>query len=415
MRSAQFIHQKITEYALIAMALAVPPVSIVANRAIVPVCAIIALTVLFSIGPKQLWNKIVGLNRVLIASALVFLVVLAISTLWTADPERGLVTVAKVLGTFTMATILILATSTVDIHIAKRVTWAIIVSTLAVMAYLGIDFVSGGYFSLELFNKGGQKYYGYFWYKSSAALLALCIWIVVLMVWRAGRAWLGFLLIAAYGALAYALGANSVTVAVIGGAICALVFCMLGRHRAWITFVAISVLIVCQPLIIKHLVSPAAVSAEMPQGESISGSTVYRLYIWDFVSDRIFEKPVLGWGVGASRNIGEGELAIDPTRGEIGEAVPLHPHNSFLQLHLEMGIAGLLLSLVPIGVILWRLNLPVVSFPERFAGFGLLFATMFQYGVSYSVWSSWWNAAVLFSLAIMVAAWRSRDTDQPAA
>lgn len=415
MGPAQSVHQKITEYALIAMAVAVPPVSIIANRAIVPVCAVIALTVLLSIGPKRLWNKVVGLNRILLTSAFVFITVLALSTLWTQDAERGFITVAKVLGTFSIATILVLATSTIDIQTAKRVTWAIIGSILVVIAYLGVDFLSDGFFSRSIFNYGGQKYYGFFWHKSSAALLALCIWIPVLMLWRADRAWLAFVLIGIYGALAYSLGANSVTVAVIGGAVFGFLFCMLGRHRAWLTFVAISALIICQPLIIKQFISPAAVSAEMPQGKSISGSTVYRLYIWDFVSDRIFEKPLLGWGVGASRNIGEGELAIDPTRGEIGEAVPLHPHNAFLQLHLEVGILGLLLSLVPIGVILWRLNFPIVSLPERFAGFGLLFATIFQYGVSYSVWSSWWNAAVLFSLAIMVAAWRSRDTDPSAA
>lgn len=415
MRSALSVHQKITEYALIAMAVAVPPVSIVSNRAIVPVCAVIALTVLVSIGPRKLWNKVVGLNRILLISAFVFIGLLAVSTLWAQDTERGLITVAKVLGTFSIATILVLATSTIDDQTIRRVTWAIIGSSLAVIAFLGIDFLSDGFFSLGIFNQGSQKYYGYFWYKSSAALLALCIWVPVLIFWRTGRVWLALLLIAVYGALAFALGANSVTVAVIGGAVCGFIFCMLGRHRAWLTLIAISLLIICQPLIIKQFVSPAAVSAEMPQGKSISGSTVYRLYIWDFVSDRIFEKPFLGWGVGASRNIGEGELAIDPTRGEIGEAVPLHPHNAFLQLHLEVGIAGLLLSLVPIGVILWRLNLPIVSFPERFAGFGLLFATMFQYGVSYSVWSSWWNVAVLFSLAIMVAAWRSRDTEPLAA
>lgn len=411
MAPVQSLQQKISEYALIALALVVPPVAIAANRAIVPVCAVVALTVLFAIGPKRLWNKAVGLNRILLIGAAAFVALLAISTLWALDPGRGLVTVGKVSGTFLIATILVLATSTVAVETARRVTIAAIASFVLVALYLIVDIVTDGYFSLVIFNQGAQQYYGYYWYKSAAALMGLGIWPITLYLWRAGKAPLAFILIGIFAVLAYSLGANSVTAAILGGAVGGLVFCVLGRFRAWIAVVAFSAVIVCQPIIIKQFVSPAAVSAELPQGESIAGSTVYRLYIWDFVSDRISEKPILGWGVGASRSIGEGALAIDPTRGEIGEAVPLHPHNAFLQLHLEIGIIGLLLSLLPIGVILWRLNLPVVSFPERLTGFGLLFATMFQYSVSYSVWSSWWNSAVLFSLAIMIVAWRNKDSN----
>lgn len=410
----QSVHHKITEYAFVGLALIVPPMSIAANRAIVPVCAIAALMVLFGTGPRQLWHKMIGINRVLLLGAVVFLGVLAVSTFWALDPGRGWVTVGKVLGTFLMAAILVLAAGTIPAETARRVTYAILISILSVTVFLIVDVLSDGFFSLTLFNQGAQQYYGYYWFKSSAALLALGIWPILLFLWRTGKAWLGGLLLIALSGLAYELGANSVTAALLGGVAFGWVFTLLGRQRFWLTFIAISVVIIFQPLIIKQFVSPAAVSAELPRGESIAGSTVYRLYIWDFVSDRIQEKPILGWGVGASRKIGEGELAIDPTRGEIGEAVPLHPHNAFLQLHLEMGIAGLLLTLVPIGVVLWRLTLPIVTVAERMTGFGLLFATMFQYSVSFSVWSSWWNASVLFSIAMMVAVWRNRGSSSVA-
>lgn len=410
--------QKITEFTLISLALIVPLLSIAAYRAIVPVCAIAAVIVFFSIGPRQIWTRLLGNNRVLIGVGVLFVAILALSTLWAPNPERGALTVAKIAGSFLFGTILIIAMKIIAPETRRRVTIATSIGIVLVVAFLAIDAITDGFLSLSVLQKKVGVYYGHFWLKSAAAVVAIGIWPTALILWRSGRPWAAFCLIGAAAAAAYMIGANGVTIAILGGTLIGLVYSVLGPLRKSISigaFTIFAIVILFQPFIIKQFVSPVSVSEKLTLNKPIAGSTLYRLYIWDFVSDRILEKPIVGWGVGAARNIGDGEIIIDPKWGEIGEAVPLHPHNAFLQLQLELGVMGSILSLIAIGIILWRLNLSTLSFPARFAGTGLFFAILFQYSISFSVWSSWWNAAVLFSLAIMVAAWRSRDIDQPAA
>ena len=412
------IRHKVTEYSLIGLALIVPLVSISAHRAIVPVCAIAALIVLFSIGPKQIWARLMKTNRLLVGAGLLFLLTLAISTLWAQDPARGAVTVGKVTGSFIVGTILVMATMLITTKTARRVTVAFTASVLVLGAFLSIDALTGGTLSLLILKKGVGIHYGHFWLKPAAAVLAIGIWPMVLFLWQAGRPWIAVSSIIAAALTAYVIGANGVTVAILVGAFAGLLFCVLGPLRKAIAigaFLIFAGVILFQPFIIKNYISPEAVGEELTLNMPIAGSTLYRLYIWDFVSSRIMEKSIMGWGVGASRHIGDEEIIIDPKWGEIGEAVPLHPHNAFLQLQLELGMLGLVLSLVPIAMMFWRLSLPAISHAARFAGVGLLFSVFFQYAISFSVWSSWWNAAVLFSLAIMVAVWRNRDTDPSAA
>ena len=90
----------------------------------------------------------------------------------------------------------------------------------------------------------------------------------------------------------------------------------------------------------------------------IPPSAAHRLLIWDFVILRIAERPLLGWGMEASRSLpghattppgGPGPLRPGWRRdarlaGRRAELLPLHPHNGALQLRLELGWPGVLLA-----------------------------------------------------------------------
>ena len=67
-------------------------------------------------------------------------------------------------------------------------------------------------------------------------------------------------------------------------------------------------------------------------------STYHRLLVWGFTADRIEERPVLGWGLNASRAVPGGAKSLDVSE----PALPLHPHNAALQWRLELGILGVL-------------------------------------------------------------------------
>ncbi|MGE4013540.1 MAG: O-antigen ligase family protein [Alphaproteobacteria bacterium] len=81
-------------------------------------------------------------------------------------------------------------------------------------------------------------------------------------------------------------------------------------------------------------------------------SFYHRIKIWQFTTERIREKPFFGWGIDASRAMPgatakisiDQELGFDPPRHHVrGELLPLHPHNNFLQIWLELGLVGVVL------------------------------------------------------------------------
>ena len=74
--------------------------------------------------------------------------------------------------------------------------------------------------------------------------------------------------------------------------------------------------------------------------DAIKGSAGHRLLIWSFVGERIAERPLLGWGLDASRAIPGGKEEIRPGLTRL----PLHPHNAALQVWLELGMPGALLA-----------------------------------------------------------------------
>lgn len=61
-----------------------------------------------------------------------------------------------------------------------------------------------------------------------------------------------------------------------------------------------------------------------------------RIFLWERALLSVSERPVLGWGPGASRQL------IDEIPGISGSRIP-HFHNLYLQITVETGVAGLLL------------------------------------------------------------------------
>ena len=81
------------------------------------------------------------------------------------------------------------------------------------------------------------------------------------------------------------------------------------------------------------------------------------------------------------------------------QLIPLHAHNSILQIWLELGIIGLFIFLLLIGVILnnififkkYSRNISTVAI----ASFFLVFFTTQS---SYGLWQSWWLSIIFINI-----------------
>jgi O-antigen ligase len=139
-------------------------------------------------------------------------------------------------------------------------------------------------------------------------------------------------------------------------------------------------------------------------------SAVHRMHIWNFTHSRILERPLLGWGMDASRAIPGGKERVeirlcttDGSQGALvgqGTVMSLHPHNAVLQVWLELGalggIAAALLLLWYGQRLLWRADRP----SSRAAIAAVWAASFTSASLSFGIWQSWWVSSLAIALLV---------------
>ncbi|MDX2275841.1 MAG: O-antigen ligase family protein [Hyphomonadaceae bacterium] len=125
-----------------------------------------------------------------------------------------------------------------------------------------------------------------------------------------------------------------------------------------------------------------------------------RLQIWDYAAARAIEKPLLGWGLDASRSFRDPQ----DLNGFTYAAIPLHPHSFSVQVWLETGGVGALLlaaSLAATGLACVRwcdgARLPAAAATACIATIGLV------WNVSYGAWQEWYMALPFMAAAAVLA------------
>lgn len=148
-----------------------------------------------------------------------------------------------------------------------------------------------------------------------------------------------------------------------------------------------------------HLASAAAEQSWLQHGYAAQ-----RLEIWDFISRKALEKPILGHGLEATRATTDFDIAyIFHETSTI-----LHPHNFILQIWIELGLLGALLLafLIKIGLrSAWQ-----QTTPESQAIFLPLAASLLVTAtISYGLWQGWWLGLIGIALIIMVSSIKYKE------
>lgn len=227
-------------------------------------------------------------------------------------------------------------------------------------------------------------------------VLAALFWPVSAGLWAGGR---HYLAAAFAGAAILALVLLRVSAPVAALAVSAAVFGLvawLGRPAA----IGGLVLAVAQPLAVPWLMLGFAEDGVFRSlRPHLPPSWAARVDIWTFTSERMAEKPLLGWGLDASRTF----------KGHI----PLHPHDAPLQLWFELGAVGAMLGALIWGFIFWRFA--EAARTRRLyaaAGCATAWSALIIGAFSFSLWQEWWICLV--ALAFAACAVLSHQLDGPA-
>jgi O-antigen ligase len=278
--------------------------------------------------------------------------------------------------------------------------------------------------TIGLLERVGRFDFGLLLWKMDpvATIVALLVWPTLAWLSRVGRAraGLGLLLVSLLGiVVAHDLAAK---VAILAAGLAWLG----GRWAPTITVRAIAAAAVAACL----LTPLAALWIPPPQASAewgwLPSSAHHRLTIWSFTARHIAEKPLFGWGLDSARAIPGGKTQIPVVRlkgcaqtGEpvalpgIPEAVagdciaweeslPLHPHDGWLQIWLELGGVGALLVAPLLWQAIGRPRCPAGTAAGQAATAATLAAGLIIASVSFGVWQSWWLSTLWLAAALVV-------------
>ena len=244
-------------------------------------------------------------------------------------------------------------------------------------------------------------------YKSAVTILAIILPMLTLAlcsrrtIRACGIAATLFLLVVGCAVLT---SSYSAVTALVAGVLAFVLVILWPRVGTWVVAVTLATPILLAPVIASKLPTPFE-AYEI--SDRIPSSFTHRLLIWHFVTDHIVERPVLGWGLDAARELPGGD-GMGTIKFRVGDnhpplllqqqLLPLHPHNLGLQVWLETGGIG---ALVFSGVLVLAVLASVrggsrVSKAVQVATFAAIVAVALS---AYGAWQSWW----LSSLWLIVA------------
>ncbi|MGO1118073.1 O-antigen ligase family protein [Rhodovibrionaceae bacterium A322] len=219
--------------------------------------------------------------------------------------------------------------------------------------------------------------------------LALFAWPVVILLQRKGLTWLAWLLVAGLLVTLSFFESLAATVGFAAGALLFLIARFGPKLARLLLLLGLLIALLTPPVLTKQMHAMG-----LDQDERFEYSLRHRVYIWNFITDRWLEKPVLGWGFNASKALPVGDTP--PFSEGLEHPVPSHPHNFALQVLGELGLPGLLLITL-IAVSIWQSLRPGAE--DGGAEMALMATSVVILMTAYGAWQGQWIANLFLAAA----------------
>jgi len=317
-----------------------------------------------------------------------------LSSLWSIIPEETITRSFKLAGAF-LGGLLLLAgvrsfSETEREFVLRPLPVILIMTTIVFLIE-----VSFGY-PIFLFFEGAQDTMRYTHYITNwmAVIAVVLFWPVMQYMISTQQKRLAILTSVLMCFLIYFSTSESAVLGFLMGAIIFLVGRYI-KHLPFIMLIGIVVALVLSPWLAHGLfVLRPEFLVELK-----AASAAQRMEIWDFMARQIFEKPFLGWGVDSV-----GSMKLQTDKIFFSRSYVFHPHNSALQLWIEMGVAGVLLGIGFLGFLFKHIASAQPNI-YMMAGFSsVLMVSLTAYGL----WQGWW-LGVMFITAALFRLVNARD------
>ncbi|MBL8630978.1 MAG: O-antigen ligase family protein [Rhodospirillaceae bacterium] len=216
--------------------------------------------------------------------------------------------------------------------------------------------------------------------------LVVLLWPAVNGLYRFGAARAGRLLAAVVAIAVVGMDSLSATLALVAsGAVYGLIMKWPTRVPHMLAL-AIPIFFMSWPLIFALLDKP--VFADPDIYNALPPTAQHRVEIWRFALGKAFTEPWVGWGFETARGIPGGDVVYQGER----KYMPLHPHNSAIQILLELGVVGLVLWTAGIALVLRRWRKAAMPVYHRATSGAAITAYLSIGFTAFGAWQTWWIA-----------------------
>jgi exopolysaccharide production protein ExoQ len=386
---------------LAALGVALPVLAVFAPLGLAPLLATTAVALLALDGRRCL----AGLRALLpLAGLLAALSLWAVlSAAWSLVPQHSLLEGLRLLAICAAGLVAVAAGRMLEPEERQRVARGALLGVGLAAVLLIVERFTGGALTRLLLGlpPGAVPLTRY---DRAATTLALALWPALLGAGgRRGRWIMGALAATVLGTV-LVLYSQAAVLAVVAGLLVFPIARLWPRLTAGVLVAGLLAGAVALPAITPDFRSIVAIHQNAPW---LKVSAIHRLAIWRFTADRIAERPLLGWGMDASRALPGGRTDIHDVLPDSGvspnsEALPLHPHDALLQWEVELGIPGTLLCLAAIGWVLWRIGwTPGLAPRAQACALAFAAAAIPVALLSYGVWQAWWQSCLWLAAALL--------------
>jgi O-antigen ligase len=386
---------------LAAVAGLVPPAAAIAPLSLAPLFALAAILAL-AFEPKAMIRSLRALLPPALLLAALSLWATA-SALWSILPLHSLLEGLRLAAIAAGAIVLLAAARAVPEDERRFVRAAAALGLGLALAFLLTEAATGAALARLVLRRPHASVLGY---DRAATVAALALWGPMIGTgrdraphWRAIER-LALLLAAA--ATVYSLDSLGALVGLALGAAVYAAASFAPRVTAAAMAAGLVVAAVALPLAVPSFDTALAIHQEAPW---IKWSVIHRLFIWRFTAGREAERPLLGWGMDATRELpgGKTEIATLYPASQIppdAQLLPLHPHDAILQWEAELGAPGTALALAVL--VLGLASAAAAPAWSRAGRAGALAwgATALVVALTdFGAWQAWWLGALALTLA----------------
>ncbi|MEO3431173.1 O-antigen ligase family protein [Pelagibius sp. CAU 1746] len=223
--------------------------------------------------------------------------------------------------------------------------------------------------------------------------LAVLTWPLALLAWQQQRRAVALALPPAVLALTLFSESSASMVALAAGLLAAALAAWSRGAARLVLVLAIAGALFAAPLVVE-----VVQQADLERSRIIPETGQYRLHIWSVVSERFSERPIFGWGFDSSPALPAGDAQPFRTGGKI---IPSHPHNGGLQILVELGLIGGLMTLGLLAVVAGRIDRLAPA--QRSAAAAMTVTLLGIACTAYGIWQSHWLSVIGAAAAIFVA------------